>query len=368
MRNVLPRLIAIAAIAAAALLTTAPALAAEQPGASARATANAINDCAQDHTKCPATPTPQPTSTPAPTATALVFVAAPTVVAPPAATATPVPDLPALSGVDWPDDNIAGYVRPVDDAAFADWLELALPQGRWYVHLNGNCYSSHFLAGAWADVAFSAQPTDHVLRDRGWMVTTGERDGAWACSASQTMWHSAVPCATDTYGTCSAIADPANPAGDAQPSDEPPNLLYVPVPEPLPPPPPAPVAAPAAAPSVQYVYVTLPTPEPVVVYVRDEPAIATPEPTSAPTAGPTPSPEATEEAVVAEPLLSELPDEASLSLDWQLASAYGPFDPLPDETPPFGPPPPPPLNLPFREAVASWEWGILAIARRGVTL
>ena len=294
MKLLLP-LLGAAGLGLGALLPLAPPAFAERPGASATATAHALDELANAIAQHKVTLTPTPTATPTAVPTA-------TPVPPPAdspiPTATPDPPLPV------PDvgQAVAAYVRPSPRDPSLTWLEVATPQGRWAV-----LYDTTLCVppAPWTDVWLA-------LDDASTRPITAERSGAGMCALAQWSWTSDVPCATDGDGVCDAAADPAGwPPAAAEPPPE--------VPEPGPTSPPITVPAapairaapppPPAAPQVRVVVQTV-----VVTAVPTDTPI--PEPTSTPTPSPmaTRSPTATTmptSTATAEPLMAAPPAHES---------------------------------------------------------
>ena len=251
------------------LLPLAAPVSAERPGASATATAHALDELANAIAQGKITRTPTPTSTPTavPTSTPI-----PPPADSPVPTATPDPPLPV------PDVGqvVAAYVRPSPRDPSLTWLEVATPQGRWAV-----LYDTALCVppAPWTNVWLA-------LDDASTRPITAERSGTGMCALTQWSWTSDVPCATDDDGVCDAAADPA---GWPLAADEPPSeVLAAPAPSPLPPPTavPAPRVAPAPPTSAARMQVVVQTV--VVTAVPTDTPI--PEPTATPRPAPTSSP------------------------------------------------------------------------------
>lgn len=244
---------------------------AESPGTAAAATAHALaeqaNACAQKKPEC-FTPTATATSTVAPTPTATLVVPSVTPTVEPSATPAPGLPVPARGA-----DPLGGYLRPSpgDPDVAGDWLELALPTGRWDVFVGGRGEGTcHDRLGDWSDVwLFTAGPNQPpAIADRDYFG-----DGTWgSCEVAQWFWHSDTPCAQDTEtGLCSAEADPVLQALEAStvaqvlPAGGPPDdglTTDAPTPAVLAPPPADP-RNPGAVPQPPIVIMIVATPAPV---------------------------------------------------------------------------------------------------------
>ncbi|HET7637953.1 MAG TPA: hypothetical protein VFK47_04355, partial [Ktedonobacteraceae bacterium] len=159
------------------LISPLSAAAEQRPGpeATQHALDELANAVAQGRITLTPTPTPTLTPTPIPTATATVTEVVPTVIMSP--TATPVPVLPVATG----DDPIQGYLRPTDS-----WIELAIPQGRWFV------YSDTCDLQAWNTV---------------WLWNNGQDTYLNDCHIDTSVWSSTTPCAQNDDGICDIQLD-----------------------------------------------------------------------------------------------------------------------------------------------------------------
>lgn len=127
---------------------------------------------------CP-TPTPSPSSLPVPSATP-----SPQPAPAPAPSPTPTPE-PVVPPPGLPLSPQAGYTRPLND----DWLELALPTGRWAIH---GCTNSWL--NVWLDLDENTAP---------YLSVPGG-----VCGIDAWQWLSDTPCAM-TQDVCDVQADPS---------------------------------------------------------------------------------------------------------------------------------------------------------------
>jgi hypothetical protein len=258
---------------------------AEPGGASAIATAHALeelkNAIAQGKTTLTPTPTASVTEAPAtPTAT---LAPAPTDTPEPAPSVPPPPPPPVPDR----DRPIAAYVRPSPRDSSGTWLELALPQGRWAVLYDSTVCTP---PAAWTNVWLALDSQNN-------RPITANRDDDSLCAVSQWSWTSSVPCAEDDQGLCDMQFDGAYWDTIGQVVE--PTATDTPIPTTTPEPTPRPPVAPAAAepPRAEVVVQT------VVVVVT---AVPTDTPIPTRTAAPTPTPGPTRIATVT-PLSTNTP-------------------------------------------------------------
>jgi hypothetical protein len=246
------RAVALLSVLAAGLfagMAAAPVYAQErQP---AQATQHALDELANAlaQGKITLTPTSTPTFTPTPTPTLI-----PTATPEPTETDTPVPTaIPTMPIADGEQPSNA-YLRPGPE----DWLELALPQGRWIIQ------STDCNLTPWTQVSY------HTSDPR----TAGVND----CPLSAWQQVSETPCAMSDAGVCDLLSDESYLnylSGLLTPTETPAPATLTPTPTPR-----AAALAQAAAPPP-------PPPEPIYIVVT-----ATPEPDD-PTPTWTPRPTAT---------------------------------------------------------------------------
>jgi hypothetical protein len=280
-------------------------LLAEPPGASASATTHALDEranCfAQHRPECP-TPTPIPTATPLPvsTPTTSSLLAAPE--------PSPIPtSSPTLLLPDW-QNGVSAYLRPSTVTDAPDWQELALPWGRWDVR--SDCPAGWFNVHAWQNP--NGTPT---------LVDVGEQ---WACTVSQSVWHSNVPCALSPDDICDFTADAAAPPVADAFDDA--------------------ARTPAATQTPVIVLVQQPAPAPRTVYVQQTAPVAAPAPpapTALPTITPTRTPPATSTRT-STPTSTSTPVPTPAATATAIATATATPVPVDDE-----PAPPPEPRVPF---------------------
>jgi hypothetical protein len=333
----LPRLAIIISAAMCALLLSTPHVWAQTrtaPEATQHALDELANAIAQG--KITRTPTPSATAPAAPTSTP---GPPPPTLQPPTDTPRPVPGVAQEPALPVPNvgQAVAAYVRPSPRDPSGNWLELALPSGRWAI-----LYDSVLCTppAPWTNVWLA-------LDDQSDRPITADRAGDGAmCAVAHWSWSSDVPCAADDRGTCDVALDGAY--WDAIPQLEP-AATDTPIPLPVPSPPASPVRAPtppavprpapaapppAAAPQVEVVVQTV-----VVVITAAPPTpvpTRTPPPPTAtpPSATQTPLPTTT---ATVEPTFTQVPAVAA--------------DLAPSETPTVVPQTDAPASLP-----SAWNW------------
>ena len=260
--------VVVAVLASMALTTASVAAQSRPPAVATQHALDEFANCrAQQRPECPAEtatptllPTPPPTPTPSP-------APAPPRTETPQPTATPEPGLP----VSKLGQAVAAYVQPEPRDPTGNWLQIALPQGRWAIR-----YDTTLCAppGPWTNVWLA-------LDDQSNRAITADRDDGATCAVSQSSWTSSVPCAHDDQGVCDVALDDAyldvlaQTAPAAVAIDTPPPTL-LPTPQPT-------ELSQAAATAPPRIVV-----ETVVVVV-----VATAAPTETPQPGPTPPPSPT---------------------------------------------------------------------------